>query len=560
MLYDLQSGQWTEVGRSYIAKLENLTGVRRLRLLKGLWAMAEGMVYADVWNPAVHLIDRFEIPADWPRILSVDFGYTNPFACQWWALDHDGRMFRYREIYQTRCLVEDHARGILDAMAGEPRPVAVVCDHDAEDRATLERHLGLGTIPAVKTISDGIQATAGRMKVAGDGRARIFLMRDSLVERDLDLVDRKLPTCTEEEIEGYCFIAGTQVMTRSGTKPIEEIRPGDLVWTREGLKRVLAAGVTRDLAPVWTVTFSDGRSLTGTGGHPVFVSNKGWVSLRSLSSSDTIEQWVKALPLPSMVLPTDVIPTQKAGLIGTTSALLRLIVRRGRAACTLISGNRFTAMFRKAAISITKIITHSTIPSTILSAWRRKTTLTRIEAIPSAGHLNGSKNWIRLENFPYSGREARKEGGWPVTANGALWRNWLPLSINASNAENFSSVAIAANSASALPPATPHGAWLNVPIMRRGFALFAGRLFPWISGRSNPAVPAHAVKVIKEPARMRVYNLVVDECPEYYANGFLVHNCWDERKDLPIAKDNHSMDAMRYACMFAESSSKGVYV
>jgi len=204
-LFDRVSGEWTDVGRGYIAKLENLTGVRRLRLLKGLWAMAEGMVYGDVWNPAVHLVDRFEIPADWPRILSVDFGYTNPFVAQFWALDHDGRMYRYREIYQTRRLVEDHARGILDAMAGEPRPVAVVCDHDAEDRATLERHLGLGTIPAVKTISDGIQAVASRMKVAGDGRARIFLMRDSLVERDSDLVDRKLPTCCEDEIEGYCW-------------------------------------------------------------------------------------------------------------------------------------------------------------------------------------------------------------------------------------------------------------------------------------------------------------------------------------------------------------------
>src|SRR5215510_938058 len=62
-LFNRASGEWTEAGRAYhLAKLENLTGVRRLRLLKGLWAMAEGMVYSDVWTPAIHLIDRFEIP------------------------------------------------------------------------------------------------------------------------------------------------------------------------------------------------------------------------------------------------------------------------------------------------------------------------------------------------------------------------------------------------------------------------------------------------------------------------------------------------------------------
>src|SRR5262249_29103581 len=105
VLYDRTRGEWTEAGRSYLAKLENLTGVRRLRLLQGLWAMAEGMVYADVWQPAVHIINRFDIPSDWPRFLSVDFGFTNPFVCQWWAQDPDGRLYRYREIYRTRRLV-----------------------------------------------------------------------------------------------------------------------------------------------------------------------------------------------------------------------------------------------------------------------------------------------------------------------------------------------------------------------------------------------------------------------------------------------------------------------
>jgi len=195
---------WTEFGAQYIAKLDALTGVRYLRLRKGIWAAAEGLVY-DGWDRAIHMIDRFDIPAEWPRYWVVDFGYTNPFVWQAWAEDHDGRLYRYREVYMTQRLVEDHAKQIKELTKGEPRPRAIICDHDAEDRATLERHLGLRTVGATKNVSAGIQAVASRLKVQADGKPRLFLLRDSLVERDSVLVDAKRPLCTEEEIEGYVW-------------------------------------------------------------------------------------------------------------------------------------------------------------------------------------------------------------------------------------------------------------------------------------------------------------------------------------------------------------------
>jgi phage terminase large subunit len=65
--------------------------------------------------------------------------------------------------------------------------------------------LGLYTTAAKKTISDGIQAVASRLKPAGDGKPRLYFLRDSLVERDRDLSARKLPTCFEEEIDSYVW-------------------------------------------------------------------------------------------------------------------------------------------------------------------------------------------------------------------------------------------------------------------------------------------------------------------------------------------------------------------
>src|SRR6266487_2224909 len=110
--YDLKTQDWTEEGRRYINILDGLTGVRLARYRYGIWAAAEGTVYEDSWDRARNVIDRFPIPREWPRYLCIDFGYTNPFVCAWWAMDPDGRLFCYREIYKTKTLVEDHAKQI----------------------------------------------------------------------------------------------------------------------------------------------------------------------------------------------------------------------------------------------------------------------------------------------------------------------------------------------------------------------------------------------------------------------------------------------------------------
>lgn len=195
---------WTPFGREYIARLDALTGVRYLRLRKGIWCAAEGQVYEE-WDAALHLIPAFEIPADWPRYVLVDFGYTNPFVCQWWAMDGDGRLFRYREVYMTGRLVEEHAAHILALHGKEPKPTMVITDHDAEDRGTFEKHTGWKTKAAAKEVKAGIDSVKARLKKAGDGKPRIFLMQDARVELDQSLRDAGKPTCTEEEFDTYVW-------------------------------------------------------------------------------------------------------------------------------------------------------------------------------------------------------------------------------------------------------------------------------------------------------------------------------------------------------------------
>jgi phage terminase large subunit len=186
----------------YRETLARLTGVLGERLRDGLWKQASGAVY-ESFDDRIHVLDHFQIPDDWQRFRTIDFGYTNPFVCQWWALDNDGRLWLYREIYMSQRTVRQHAIKINELSKGE-RIVTSIADHDAEDRATL-RENGIGTRAATKDVSRGIQKVEERLQVAGDGKPRLFIMRGALVEADSRMVEQRKPISTLEEIPAYVW-------------------------------------------------------------------------------------------------------------------------------------------------------------------------------------------------------------------------------------------------------------------------------------------------------------------------------------------------------------------
>lgn len=206
-LYD-RNGRTTEAGASYLKRLASLTGVRRARYLEGKWVAAEGMVYSD-WSLASNVIDWFPVPKDWPLFLTVDFGFNDAFVCQWWRTGPDGELYLTREIHKSQVLVEDHARhirSILDENAEtEPQPYAVVCDHQLEDRKTLERHLKLPTVPAKKGISRGVQLTQARIRPGGNGKPRLLVFKDAVVGRDEYAEQRHTPRGFAAEVTGYVW-------------------------------------------------------------------------------------------------------------------------------------------------------------------------------------------------------------------------------------------------------------------------------------------------------------------------------------------------------------------
>lgn len=187
----------------YLETLASITGVLGLRLREGMWVQAEGVVY-DTWSDAIHMVNAMPTGWEaWRKIRVIDFGYVNPFVCQWWAIDPDARMYRYREIYMTKRTVAQHAEKINLLSQGESYE-ATVCDHDAEDRATLKQ-AGIASVNAVKDVSRGIQAVQERLARGHDDKPRLFMLKGALVERDGALVEERKPTCTEQEMPGYIW-------------------------------------------------------------------------------------------------------------------------------------------------------------------------------------------------------------------------------------------------------------------------------------------------------------------------------------------------------------------
>ncbi|TAL45430.1 MAG: terminase [Salinibacterium sp.] len=204
-LFD-DDGKPTAKYEQRMAPLQALTGVRKERYFFGRWVKAEGIVY-EGFIRKVHIIKRHEVPECRRYIASIDFGFTNAFVWQLWAVDNDGRMYLIHEIYRTGVTVHDHAQVMKEIMRQLPGGAgleATVVDHDAEDRKTLEDS-GFVSRKAIKDISPGIQRIQERLRIQADGRPRIFFVDDALHERDEELDRKRKPISTVQEFESYSW-------------------------------------------------------------------------------------------------------------------------------------------------------------------------------------------------------------------------------------------------------------------------------------------------------------------------------------------------------------------
>ena len=91
----------------YLTRLASMPEQERNALLYGDWDTFSGQVFTEWRNDSDHYVDRvnthviapFEIPASWRVWRSFDWGYARPFSVGWYAVDHERRLYRIRELY-----------------------------------------------------------------------------------------------------------------------------------------------------------------------------------------------------------------------------------------------------------------------------------------------------------------------------------------------------------------------------------------------------------------------------------------------------------------------------
>ena len=106
----------------YLDQLKSLPPRQRAAWLYGRWDVFEGQFFEDFrMEPDLvaaeaagveeskeellrqrrftHVIEPFDIPKEWKIYRSFDWGYNRPFSVGWWAVDYEGVVYRFLELY-----------------------------------------------------------------------------------------------------------------------------------------------------------------------------------------------------------------------------------------------------------------------------------------------------------------------------------------------------------------------------------------------------------------------------------------------------------------------------
>lgn len=97
----------------------------------GEWGIAEGQFFS-MWRESQHVIEPFAIPKGWMRFRSADWGSYRPYSVGWYAVDYDGNMYKYRELYGyggkpnvgTKETAKEMAKKIIDAEKSEKHHIS----------------------------------------------------------------------------------------------------------------------------------------------------------------------------------------------------------------------------------------------------------------------------------------------------------------------------------------------------------------------------------------------------------------------------------------------------
>lgn len=195
------------LSKGYLQTLENLSPAKRKRFLYGIYGSYEGLVFPTIEE--IHIVDDFKIPDNWDKYRAIDFGYTHPFVCLWGAYDKaNDCLYIYREHSERFKTVVQHSEIIKEKSGNERYASPAICDHDAEDRATLEQN-GIDTEKANKSVLLGIDNVNELLSTENGKRTNVKIFRSCVKLRD--------------SLNSYVWKKGTENLSSSKDREVLKI-------------------------------------------------------------------------------------------------------------------------------------------------------------------------------------------------------------------------------------------------------------------------------------------------------------------------------------------------
>lgn len=520
------------LGQDYKDRIKNsLSGVFYKRNYLGLWCLAEGAIF-DFFDRDIYVWKRPQRCAEY-WIAGIDDGTSNNFACVLLGVnsgkeDQSKPMLWVEKEFVWSCKDRGKALTIAEKVHYvkqflENYYVKSIYIDPAAAALKLEfKRNGMAVVDADNDVRNGIERMCSEMQ-----QGKLFVCAEckyTLREIESYVWDPKASEKGEDKPykkDDHCFEENTKIITVNGFKKIKDIHGFDLVLTREGYKKVLKKHCK------WGNLFKyyiHGHEIQCTEEHKFFTLNRDWVEVSNLIQSDILiiaksEKEclnLKQKQLFSMEENTDVIRNL---LITMTDD----IITEQDTIYIEMFGNFITEKYRKDTIYITKTEIPLIIAYPISNVSQTSSISNYIKKIFEQINLQISPEM--QQSFGINRMKA--ENGIENMQNVAISDRTLLKIMNVKSVENNIPVQKLPGQNFVRIVVNRNGEEKVVLIMSLELANFVIRNFQEtdILKHYFAQSPVEGVAIGKE--KRRVYDLTIEGCHEYFANGLLVHNCLD---------------------------------
>lgn len=268
------------------------SGVFYDRYIRGLWVIAEGLVY-PMFSHEVNVTSERGGPGTY--YISCDYGTQNPTVFGLWRV-YKGEAVMEKEYYHSgretnRQKTDEEYYQDLECFAAGYKIERIIIDPSAASFAEcIRRHGKFAVWNANNAVLDGIRLTGALLKA---GKLKFH---ESCVKtfEEFGLYSWGSEAAEDKVIKenDHCLTGDTLVDTVYGPKRIDELLgKSGRVFCTDG-KEVKTAKFsdvrkTRERAKIYKLTLTDGRSVKATEDHPI-LTRRGWVQLKDLRTDDEI--------------------------------------------------------------------------------------------------------------------------------------------------------------------------------------------------------------------------------------------------------------------------------